>query len=464
LESLFSRDFDERSTGALTNIVQQAQTLSPADKAAIKNALMNKIGTLQAKRDDSELDARAPLSANSFGGSLLSSAAGGAASGLVGNLLGLIEGLFRRDFNDAHEDLYMKRDVSSVSTIIKQAQNLSPADKAAVKTALMNKIGTLAPTNSKRSTGLEANAALGEILKKFESLFGRDEFELEARLHRPHPAGPKLPPNLKFLPHGFDKLPERDYSELEARARLSAGSLGGSIVSSAAGGAASGLVGNLLGLIEGLFRRDEQELEARAPLSANGLGGSLISSAAGGAASGLVGNLLSLIEGLFRRDLADVHDEVAYVKRDVNSISTIIKQAQTLSASDKAAVKTALMNKIGSLQSPSKRLSASGAAGTALGGLASVGAKSLVGGLLEKLESLFQRDEEEALMAREELHGMERRSPLSASSFKPSGNGVTSQVLGGLAGGAASGLVGNLLSEFESLFERSEEFSINELD
>ncbi|KAF8308218.1 hypothetical protein DL93DRAFT_2100858 [Clavulina sp. PMI_390] len=141
-----------------------------------------------------------------------------------------------------------------------------------------------------------------------------------------------------------------------------------------------------------------------------------------------------------------------YVKRDVGSISTIIKQSQNLSAADKATVKTALMNKIGTLQTPSKRLSASGAAGTALGGLASVGANGLVSGILEKIESLFRREEE--------LHEMQRRAPLSASSFKPSGTGVTSQVLGGLAGGAASGLVGNLLSEFESLFRRAEELSV----
>ena len=77
---MFRRDFDERSTGALTNIIQQAQTLSAADKATVKTALVNKIGTLQGKRDDSELEARAPLSSTSLGGSLLSSAAGGAAS------------------------------------------------------------------------------------------------------------------------------------------------------------------------------------------------------------------------------------------------------------------------------------------------------------------------------------------------------------------------------------------------
>ncbi|KAF8316745.1 hypothetical protein DL93DRAFT_2077473 [Clavulina sp. PMI_390] len=97
IESLFRRDFDERSTGALTNIIKQAQTLSTSDKATVKTALMNKIGTLQGKRDDSELEARAPLSATGLGGSLLSSAAGGAASGLVGNLLGEVEKLFRRD-------------------------------------------------------------------------------------------------------------------------------------------------------------------------------------------------------------------------------------------------------------------------------------------------------------------------------------------------------------------------------
>ncbi|KAF8308297.1 hypothetical protein DL93DRAFT_2087048 [Clavulina sp. PMI_390] len=109
------------------------------------------------------------------------------------------------------------------------------------------------------------------------------------------------------------------------------------------------------------------------------------------------------------------------------------------------------MTKIGTLQTPAKRLSASGAAGTALGGLASVGANAGVSALLNKVESLFRRDEFEG------MHDFESRSPLSAGS-------VGGQVLGGLAGGAASGAVGNLLGEVEKLFRRSEGLEINDLD
>ncbi|KAF8298235.1 hypothetical protein DL93DRAFT_2234014 [Clavulina sp. PMI_390] len=100
------------------------------------------------------------------------------------------------------------------------------------------------------------------------------------------------------------------------------------------------------------------------------------------------------------------------------------------------------MNKIGTLQTPSKRLSGSGAVGTALGGLASVGANSVVSGLLTSIENLFRRDEFE----------LEARAGL--------GGAIASSV----AGGAASGLVGNLLGQLESLFRRSEDFRINDLD
>ncbi|KAF8316153.1 hypothetical protein DL93DRAFT_2078424 [Clavulina sp. PMI_390] len=448
--------------------------------AVISSAAGGAAGAVVSNLLDKELEARAPLSATGLGGSLLSSAAGGAASGLVGNLLSEVESLFRRGVTDVHdEELYVKRDVSSISSIIKQAQTLSASDKATVKNALMTKIGTL-QTPSKRLSGsgavgtalgglasVGANSVVSGLLSSIESLFKRDEFELEAR------------------------------------APLSATSFGGSLLSSAAGGAASGAVGNLLGEIEKLFRRDDFELEARAPLSSTSLGGSLLSSAAGGAASGLVGNLLGEIENLFRRGVTDVHDEDLYVKRDVGSISTIIKQAQTLSASDKATVKTALMNKIGTLQTPSKRLSGSGAVGTALGGLASVGANSVVSGLLTSIENLFRREEEVAKLARREatmmkLHAMQRRAPLSATSFGGSllssaAGGAASGAVGNLlgeieklfrreefelearaglggaiassvAGGAASGLVGNLLGEIESLFRRSDEFEINDLD
>ncbi|KAF8283392.1 hypothetical protein DL93DRAFT_1387371 [Clavulina sp. PMI_390] len=151
----------------------------------------------------------------------------------------------------------------------------------------------------------------------------------------------------------------------------------------------------------------------------------IISSAAGGAASGAVGNLLSKIENLFRRDVGG---------RSAGTLTSIVKQAQTLSAADKATVKTALVNKISTLQAPSKRLSVGDAAGKALGGLASEGAKTAVGGLLTDIENLFRRDEPK----------LDARAGL--------GGAIASSV----AGGAASGLVGNLLGELESFLKRDD--------
>ncbi|KAF8304800.1 hypothetical protein DL93DRAFT_420228 [Clavulina sp. PMI_390] len=476
IESFFKRGLDERSTGALTNIVKQAQTLSAADKATVKTALVNKISTLQTpskrlsigdaagkaldglanegaktavggllsdienlfRREDGELEARAPLSATSLGGSLVSSAAGGAASGLVGNLLGEIESLFRREsialeVQEEEPSLVpeivtanggtvpissgnilqsieglSKRSTGALTNIIKQAQTLSAADKATVKTALINKIGTLQTPSKRLSVGDAAGKALGGLANE----------------------GAKTA--VGGLLTDIENLFRRNDAELEARAPLSATSLGGSLVSSAAGGAASGLVGNLLSEIESFFKRDVGlifpdgsipiipviregvPLAARAPLSSTSLGGSLLSSAAGGAASGLVGNLLGEIESLFRRGITDVHDEDLYVKRDASSITSIIKQAQTLSASDKATVKTALVNKIGTLQ-----------------GKRSLVSEAVQGHGIQTSGQL-------------EILG---RSPLSSTSLGGS-------LLSSAAGGAASGLVGNLLGEIESLFRR----------
>lgn len=81
IESLFRRDFEER------DFKSTIASLSPADKATVKAALVNKISTLK----DSDLAARGVGSA--IGGSI----AGGAASAVVGNLLSQIESLFRRD-------------------------------------------------------------------------------------------------------------------------------------------------------------------------------------------------------------------------------------------------------------------------------------------------------------------------------------------------------------------------------
>ncbi|KAF8309188.1 hypothetical protein DL93DRAFT_2085945 [Clavulina sp. PMI_390] len=336
----------------------------------------------------------------SFGTQIISSAAGGAASGAVGNLLSEIESFFKRGLDE--------RSTGALTNIVKQAQTLSAADKAAVKTALVNKISTL-QTPSKRLSiadaagkalgGLAnegAKTAVGGLLTDIENLFRRDDAELEARAPLSatslggslvsSAAGGTASGLVGNLLGEIESLFRRDDAELEARSPLSATSLGGSIVSSAAGGAASGLVGNLLGEIESFFKRDvgilfpggsvpiipvihePLPIEARAPLSATSLGGSLVSSAAGGAASGLVGNLLGEIESLFRRGVADVHDEGLYVKRDASSITSIIKQAQTLSASDKATVKTALMNKIGTLQGKRQVTSTStGGTGTGTG-------------------------------------------------------------------------------------------------
>lgn len=81
IESLFRREEprDFKSTIA---------SLSPADQATVKAALVNKISTLK----DSDLSARG-IFGNGIGGAV----AGGAASGAVGNLLHEIENLFRRE-------------------------------------------------------------------------------------------------------------------------------------------------------------------------------------------------------------------------------------------------------------------------------------------------------------------------------------------------------------------------------
>ncbi|KAF8311374.1 hypothetical protein DL93DRAFT_1480253 [Clavulina sp. PMI_390] len=81
IEGFFKRDFEnglsQHSARDLAAIIKQAQTLPPADKAKVKTALINKMGTLNGKQN----------ATRGLGGSILSSAAGGAASGLVGNIL-----------------------------------------------------------------------------------------------------------------------------------------------------------------------------------------------------------------------------------------------------------------------------------------------------------------------------------------------------------------------------------------
>ncbi|KAF8321723.1 hypothetical protein DL93DRAFT_1453593 [Clavulina sp. PMI_390] len=68
----------------------------------------------------------------------------------------------------------------------------------------------------------------------------------------------------------------------------------------------------------------------------------------GGAAS----SLLSEVEKLFRREEL----ELAYAKRDASAIANIVATAQSLSPTDKQTVKTALINKVKTLQNtPGRR-------------------------------------------------------------------------------------------------------------
>lgn len=210
-----------------------------------------------------------------------------------------------------------------------------------------------------------------------------------------------------------------------------------------------------------------EEPTTAAPGKASSLGTDIASSAVGGAVSATVGNLLNKIESLFRRDFDDDGD---YAKRDVSALSDILSAVPSLSPADKQTVKTALMNKIGTLQAPASRnvrrgLVSSGVT-SAAGGLTNVASKTAVGDLLSKIESFFRRSDvpvQEKMRRGEvldKLAGMQRRSPLSLS--KPSGSsssstgGTGTALLGSAVGGAASGLVGNILNEIEGLFRREE--------
>lgn len=86
------------------------------------------------------------------------------------------------------------------------------------------------------------------------------------------------------------------------------------------------------------------------------------------------------IESLFRRD----SDENT-VKRDVSALSDILKSVPSLSPTDKQTVKTALMNKIGTLQNVSQRGLGGSLGGAALGGASS----ALVGNLLSEVYFLL---------------------------------------------------------------------------
>ena len=96
-----------------------------------------------------------------------------------------------------------------------------------------------------------------------------------------------------------------------------------------------------------------------------------------------MGNLLNQIEGLFSRDDSDV-----YVKRD---LASIIQDASSLPPSDKETVKTALMNKIRTLEEPEVATRALGAVGSAVAGGAAAAA---VGTLLGREYSCSSRPSE----------------------------------------------------------------------
>jgi hypothetical protein len=140
--------------------------------------------------------------------------------------------------------------------------------------------------------------------------------------------------------------------------------------------------------ISSLFRREAQ-LEGLArrisikPSSGTSSGGGIGSAIAGGAAAATVGNLLNQIEGLFSRDDSDV-----YVKRD---LASIIQDASSLPPSDKETVKTALMNKIRTLDEPEVATRALGAVGSAVAGGAAAAA---VGTLLGREYSCSSRPPE----------------------------------------------------------------------
>jgi hypothetical protein len=138
----------------------------------------------------------------------------------------------------------------------------------------------------------------------------------------------------------------------------------------------SGPKSDFVAEISSLFRREtqleglERQISIK-PSSSNSSGGGIGSAIAGGAAAATVGNLLNQVEGLFSRDESNV-----YVRRD---LASIIQDASSLAPSDKETVKTALMNKISTLEEPEVAARALGAVGSAVAGGA---ASAIVGNLL----------------------------------------------------------------------------------
>jgi hypothetical protein len=76
-------------------------------------------------------------------------------------------------------------------------------------------------------------------------------------------------------------------------------------------------------------------------------------------------------------------------KRD---LASIIRNASTLPPDDKQTVKTALVNKISTLQGSD--VSSRGLAGSIGGAVAGGATSAVVGNLLSQIESLFRRDDE----------------------------------------------------------------------
>jgi hypothetical protein len=270
-----------------------------------------------------------PVSSSSSGSGIGSVIAGGAVSratsGVVGGLLNQIEGLFSRDDLNAE---HAKRDLAS---IIQDASTLSPDDRQTVKTALMNKISTLEESDvgARAIASLvggalasgAASAVVGGLLSQIETLFRRDEFDVQAKrdLASIIQDASALPPAEKETVKTalMNKISTLEESDGVAR-RL--GTVGGAV----AGGATAAVVGGLLNQIGSLFGREAQleGLERRAvsakPPSTSS-GGGLGSAVAGGAVAATVGNLLGQIEGLFSRHNHEATDGT--VSEQVESLS-----------------------------------------------------------------------------------------------------------------------------------------------
>jgi len=249
---------------------------------------------------------------------------------------------------------------------------------------------------------------------------------------------------------------------LSIKPSSSSSSSGSGIGGALAGGAASAVVGNLLNQIEGLFSRDDHEATER-----------------GFDLAGLTG-LTGLTKGTSHSD-----KRIVKTARD---LASIIKDASSLTPTDKETVKTALVNKIGTLQDSdvAARGLAGSAASTAIGGATSIATNTVVSSLLNKIESLFRRDHDDELVARDLKDSIAALAPedketvasallsklKAQQSSSVASRGVFGNGIGGaVAGGVASGIAGNLLHQLEglvtrddNLIARTESWAINELD